>query len=1208
MDLSPCQVTNSELNGARAYARALLAGLWSQRGSYEMMAMVEKDWPWTGRWPGLRWLRRPPFHHLCPPPNSAPSPGQDVLMGLAYNKFISPWRFDIVHNFALGEEKQALFSHDLKSPGQIVSATLGDFSHWLDSLEFSADYSQCYLSMMNWLKGCDLLLTSSVGVSKLAEDVLGLASWRLVAVPPALPPDQGKESPSPPEIKAIRNRYGLNSGYILGLAAPGRLETMLSAFAGLPSELRSTNRLVLWGVRSEARSMVKWRGRGAGLRDEDIVFLDDPDSWNRSALLQGCSAFIMASTYEGFGLPALEAMSYGAPVLVADREGLTEIMDHPAARFRAGSSDDLTVALYRILSDKALAENIGAHGRKRAGDFTCERSGRVAWEAFNEALNRQRKAGVKYARSGWLPRRRLAYLFPLPENRPDLKKYAEEVGPWLNHFFEADIYTDWPEGEKPPAWLQPCQVYRLNDFDSAAFNYETIIYNLADTAEHGPLLELLAKWPGVVVLHDVYLKRALKNFLPVENLWISEMFYAHGPRFRRWLLAESGAMRPELLKLPGSKRVLDQALGVVTPSSFVAEACRIHYPEGINASIRLIPGKNVSEPSAELLKSLREKYKLAANDLVIMALGPIGPASLSGLLLEAFRASEVSSKGVLFLADYFVGGSEQTTLRCLPEAKEPDGRIRLMAPVDDDDLQELMSLTDVVVHLRPDHSGGLTPGAAMDALAWGRPLIVNYHGGFKELPEAVVWKLAARPSPEDLTQALNLLGADENRRQQLGRAGRDYLFQRLHPRERVARLAAATHDFYKRRLQQYEDLKGLEGLPAADRLQATDALQAYGQTFSKPSFDRARIFLYLGRTASSTVETGIPRVSKNIVRNLYTLDRPGFEPVAFDFEDGRMVSPYKWLKEHGCLTDTEPTEPLMEFRPGDYILMIDPYISREEDMAPLFQSARQTGCQVISVVYDIIALTHPHTVPDSSIDAYFKWVPFVAEQSDAVIGISQAGIEEFGDWVRKNEPSQYPRLHLTHWTLGCSELAEQLKVCPKSEPYMLMVGSIEPRKNHDLAIDALKILRQRGIPLKLCVAGRNTWMSKSLFDRLKGGQEPGVELCYNLSDHDLAGLYAGAKALLFPSQTEGFGLPLVEAAQYGTPIICSDIPVFREICGPHASYVNISSASSLAAGLEDWLRLAQAGQSPDSSLIKYLTWEDSAIHLLTAVLNTGRCS
>jgi glycosyltransferase involved in cell wall biosynthesis len=97
-------------------------------------------------------------------------------------------------------------------------------------------------------------------------------------------------------------------------------------------------------------------------------------------------------------------------------------------------------------------------------------------------------------------------------------------------------------------------------------------------------------------------------------------------------------------------------------------------------------------------------------------------------------------------------------------------------------------------------------------------------------------------------------------------------------------------------------------------------------------------------------------------------------------------------------------------------------------------------------------------------------------------------------------------------------------------------------------------------------------------------------------------VYAQATCLIAASEAEGFGLPLIEAAQHGLPIIARDIPVFREVAGEHAYYFSGKKSETLAEAIRNWLALSQAGGAPESRFMPWLTWQQSAKSLLDLVV------
>jgi glycosyltransferase involved in cell wall biosynthesis len=144
-------------------------------------------------------------------------------------------------------------------------------------------------------------------------------------------------------------------------------------------------------------------------------------------------------------------------------------------------------------------------------------------------------------------------------------------------------------------------------------------------------------------------------------------------------------------------------------------------------------------------------------------------------------------------------------------------------------------------------------------------------------------------------------------------------------------------------------------------------------------------------------------------------------------------------------------------------------------------------------------------------------------------------------------------------------LEDRTKPISSQAPYFLFVGTIEPRKNVPALIRAWRPVRER-YGVELVLAGRRREDAPPI------EPEPGLVLPGEVTDEQLAGLYAGAVALVYPSLYEGFGLPIVEAMQFGTPVITSRDPALMEVSGGAALHV---SDSELTPAMERLLADSQ---------------------------------
>lgn len=172
---------------------------------------------------------------------------------------------------------------------------------------------------------------------------------------------------------------------------------------------------------------------------------------------------------------------------------------------------------------------------------------------------------------------------------------------------------------------------------------------------------------------------------------------------------------------------------------------------------------------------------------------------------------------------------------------------------------------------------------------------------------------------------------------------------------------------------------------------------------------------------------------------------------------------------------------------------------------------------------------------------------------------------------------------------------------------VLMVGTIEPRKGHAQVLDAFDLLWRNGAEQNLIIAGKQGWHVESFVERLREHPEIGKRLFWfpDINDVQLAQLYVELDGLVMASEAEGFGLPLVEAAQYGMPLFVRDLAVFREVAGEHATYFTAQRAEELALQLAEWLDQLDCGTAPGSQAMKSLTWSASAAQLKALIAKIG---
>jgi glycosyltransferase involved in cell wall biosynthesis len=219
---------------------------------------------------------------------------------------------------------------------------------------------------------------------------------------------------------------------------------------------------------------------------------------------------------------------------------------------------------------------------------------------------------------------------------------------------------------------------------------------------------------------------------------------------------------------------------------------------------------------------------------------------------------------------------------------------------------------------------------------------------------------------------------------------------------------------------------------------------------------------------------------------------------------------------------------------------------------------RQAGVRPIYFVHDLIPITHPEYCRAGEREKHAARVRTVLMTAAGVITNSGLTVNHLEDFARQEELKIPPTVAAL---LGSDALPSCSPNASKTEPpTFVILGTIEARKNHLLLLQVWSRIVERlgqGAP-RLLVIGQRGWECEQAIDLLERAEalKGSVIEIGACSDEMLAFHLANARALLFPSLVEGYGLPLVEALRAGVPVIASDLQVFREIAGDVPDYLD----------------------------------------------------
>ncbi|GIV91225.1 MAG: glycosyl transferase family 1 [Patescibacteria group bacterium] len=230
---------------------------------------------------------------------------------------------------------------------------------------------------------------------------------------------------------------------------------------------------------------------------------------------------------------------------------------------------------------------------------------------------------------------------------------------------------------------------------------------------------------------------------------------------------------------------------------------------------------------------------------------------------------------------------------------------------------------------------------------------------------------------------------------------------------------------------------------------------------------------------------------------------------------------------------------------------------------------------VVVTIYDIIPILHPELFPKRGAIILSVYLHLMRRFARTVIVISEATKRDVQTYLR------IPSEQIVVTPLGVNPIFQ-----PQSPtiiamvrerlgirwPYLLCVGNIEPRKNIVRLIEAFAIIRRHGWPHHLIVVGKGGPLSGPIYQAsVRLGLTDFVHFTGFIDNHDLAALYAGADAFVYPSLYEGFGLPVIEAMACGCPVVTSNVASLPEVGGEVAIYANPHDVASIATAIEQVL-------------------------------------
>jgi len=672
----------------------------------------------------------------------------------------------------------------LHQSGIVIAAVVYDLIPLIMKEKYffkNRDYEQWYMKKLLTIRQCDIILTISEATRQDVINYLNIDEKCVINISGAADSKFIKQKEKNKEY--LCTKFNLKHNYILytgGIDYRKNIEGLIIAFSKLSDKIIDKYSLaIVCSIMEKDKRRLFDLILNNGMSLDDIHFLGYVSDNDLVSLYNNCDLFVFPSLYEGLGLPVLEAMQCGAPVIGANNSSIAEIINNDAALFDATDIDSIRLKLERTLLSDEFRLELQQLSEARCKKFSWKLTGQKAIKALKEC---KPKINVDVG-NGQLPSicNKIAYVSPIPPQKSGIANYSDKLLSYLIKYFDIDVYTN--------ATIVECtylgislKVYPYNKLLDNSDKYDTIIYHFGNSEYHTYMYDLLLKCPGIVVLHDFYLS-GMMYYLSTHDstkhtVFEENLLYSHGTKGLSIL--KSKGLGYSILNYPLNKKIIDSASAIIIHSPYILQMIKNTYPNGVTTPVFSIKHLKEIVPEIRNIEKVRLKEKLgfSKGDVLITSFGFITEFKLIHILINA---SEILCHGKykvpnikIILAGDLIEDAYSVHLKELVKKYKLEDVIIFTGYLSDKLYRQYLIITDVAVQLR-SNTRGETSGAVLDCLSYGIPVILNSYATFNDYPDNVVIKISEQPDVDELGNVLFKLISNAKLRAIYSIEGKKYL-------------------------------------------------------------------------------------------------------------------------------------------------------------------------------------------------------------------------------------------------------------------------------------------------------------------------------------------------------------------------------------------------------------------------------------------------
>ena len=1204
--------SESRFRGIGRYTMSFTQALVRNRGDHEIILAL------NGLFPDTIEPIRAAFDSLLPQENirvwHVPGPVRDLesanegrreVAEIIREAFLASLQPDIIHISSLFEGfvddvVTSIGRFDQRTP---VSVSLYDLIPLLNPEKFldpNPLYKKNYLTKLDHLKKASLYLAISDFTLQECRSHLPFVDKQGINVSTAIeshfkPLNLEKEA-----FENLKQKFSISRPFIFytgGADDHKNLPRLIEAFAALNPYIRAKYQIVFGGRIPEGnRSLLRHHAKSCGLKPDDTLFTGYLSEDELLSLYNTCRLMAFTSWHEGFGLPVLEAMSCGTPVICGNRSSLPEVIGLEEAMFDPFDVKSIAAKISQALEDESFRARLRSHGLKRAKLFSWDESAKKAIVGF-EKLHTTRSAEIQKPDSISSCQK----LIQAISNQPSIQDVSlTALSGMLAQNFDSGIerqllvdvselcQRDSATGVQrvvrsylfelllsPPKGFRVEPVYATREEGYRyARNFKNRFLGFSEAelpeeevrCQRGDIFFALDMQHHVQLSHSSFYSKIRANGVTVKFL-VHDLLPIQLPNF--FLHSDASQLHEQLMTIVARS---DEAICVskATADALLKWIKENNIPTSPNFSASWVhngsdfdfakPYKGIAADAQGILQRISSRP-------AFLCVSTIEPRKGQEQILDAFELfwSQGQDLNLIFVGQQ--GWKMEPFAHRLETHAENGKKLFWLKGISDGYLENVYAASTCLV------AASLNEG-------FGLPLI------------------------EAARHRLSIIARDIPVFREVAGEGAFY-FKGNQPKD----LSSAIAEWIK--------LYKQANHPKSDSLHWStwkESAEKLKEKLTNKNYPRKQIFLDISELVLKDVGSGIQRVVRSILKESLANTPSGYriEPVYATTTQGYRYA-RQFSRRFDPLLPHELQDEPIDFAPGDVFFGLDLQPQVVLAQRQFYQTLRRNGVDVRFLIYDLLSVLMPKHFPLGSAEGFSQWLDVVME-SDGAICISKSVADQTREWFNKVGracPRHFgidwfhPGADTSHHAPlgGLPSDSDKVLSTLKGKRTFLIVSTIEPRKAHAQVLEAIERLWSSGADVNLVIVGKQGWLVDDLCEKLRTHSELNHRLFWleGISDEYLEKVYAVSTCLIAASYGEGFGLPLIEAAQHGLPILARDIPVFREVAGEHASYFKAETPNELAVAIKSWLSDYQKNKHPKSSGMNYLTWKESAAMLLNKI-------